>query len=430
MTTCLLSPVPAGERRRFSTCSFFPMPFFSQPLRRVCLLLLPLLLLPVQGHGQTELAKLISHGGYAVTAHGAILRSHNMDVAFVPASTIKLVTCLAALKTLGADYRFKTTFFLDRNHNLTIKGSGDPYLTSDAVSQIAEELARQGLKQIRDIALDGSAFSVKDPADGTENSQNPYDAANGALAVNFNSIPITVLADHTVISGEQQTPRLPIMQEIGSRLAPGTYRLNSESFPARNPLPATLRYTGELFKAMFERQGIKVTGKIIAARTAGGMQPFFTYTSEKPVEDLVRSCLQYSNNFLANQLFLACGAERHGWPATWQKGRKAMQAFINTTWPKDKQAIIMIEGSGLSRKDQISPAAMLAVLETFKPYADLLKSKDGIPLKSGTMADVYCYAGYFPHDNDTDPFVIMLNQRENSRDELLALLRQVHAERH
>ena len=74
--------------------------------------------------------RLISHGGYAVTANGVILRSYNRDIAFAPASTIKLVTCLAALKTLGADYRFTTTFYLDSNDILYIQGSGDPSLTS------------------------------------------------------------------------------------------------------------------------------------------------------------------------------------------------------------------------------------------------------------------------------------------------------------
>lgn len=431
MTTCLLPPVPAGERRGFLDVLFLPMAFFSQAVRRLCLLLLlPLLLLPAQGHSQPDLVKLVSRGGYAVTINGSIIGSHNKDIPFVPASTIKLVTCLAAMDTLGADYHFKTGFFLGRNNTLYIQGSGDPYLTSETVGGIAAELSRQGLKYVRDIALDTSAFSIKDSADGTENSPNPYDAANGALAVNFNSVPIRVLANHTVLSGEQQTPLLPIMQEIGRRLTPGTYRVNPEAFPASNPLPATLRYTGELFKAMLTQQGIKVTGKIITTRTPGGLMPFFIYTSEKTVEDLVRSCLQYSNNFLANQLFLVCGAHRLGWPATWQKGRQAMRAFINTTWPRSGKAITMVEGSGLSRKDQITPAAMIAVLETFKPYADLLKSKDGIPLKSGSLSGVHCYAGYFAGDDGPDPFVILLNQQDNSRDELFALLRQVHAGRH
>ncbi len=251
--------------------------------------------------------------------------------------------------------------------------------------------------------------------------------ANGALAVNFNSLPIRVLADRSVISGEEETPLLPLMREIGRGLAPGSYRVNPGAFPSRQRLSATLRYTGELFTAMLSRQGIPVSGGMQAGRTPAGLQPFFTYTSEKTVEDLVRSCLHYSNNFLANQLFLVCGAHRLGWPAGWRKGRKAMREFIDTTWPHCRNAITMVEGSGLSRKDRITPEAMLAVLTTFKPYADLLKTREGIPLKSGSLSGVHCYAGYFTRENGLDPFVILLNQQENTRDRILAMLRALHA---
>ena len=83
---------------------------------------------------------------------------------------------------------------------------------------------------------------------------------NGALAVNFNSLPIRVLADRSVISGEEETPLLPLMREIGRGLAPGRYRVNPGAFTSRQRLPATLRYTGELFTAMLRRQGIPVAG--------------------------------------------------------------------------------------------------------------------------------------------------------------------------
>jgi D-alanyl-D-alanine carboxypeptidase/D-alanyl-D-alanine-endopeptidase (penicillin-binding protein 4) len=404
------------------------MPLYCRFL--TVLALLPVVFLPGlagQGSAATRAADLISHGGYAVTANGVILRSHNRDIAFAPASTIKLVTCLAALNTLGADYRFTTTFFLDNNDILYIQGSGDPYLTSNTVAVIAASLARQGLKVIRGLVLDAKAFSVGGPADGAENSPNPYDVANGALAVNFNSLPIRVQVDRSVISGEEETPLLPLMQEIGRGLAPGSYRVNPGAFPSRQKLPATLRYTGELFTAMLRRQGIPVSGGMQAGRTPAGLQPFFAYTSEKTVKDLVRSCLYYSNNFLANQLFLVCGAQRLGWPADWRKGRKAMQEFIDTTWPHCRTAITMMEGSGLSRKDRITPDAMLSVLATFKPYADLLKTKEGIPLKSGSLSGVHCYAGYFTNENGLDPFVILLNQQENTRDRILAMLQTLHA---
>jgi D-alanyl-D-alanine carboxypeptidase/D-alanyl-D-alanine-endopeptidase (penicillin-binding protein 4) len=369
------------------------------------------------------------NGGYIVTAGGRIIASHNSDSAFFPASTIKLVTCLAALTTLGVDYRFKTSFFLDKNRTLYIKGSGDPALTSDAVAAIAAELAHRGLHTVSDIALDTSLFALDGKADGTENSANPYDAANGALAVNYNTVAIKVLSDGRILSGEKETPLLPIMMEIGKKLASGNHRINPEAFLTTGKLPASLRYSGELFRAMLIQQGIQVTGGIIIAKAPRKLRALYVHSSDATVEDLVRSCLHYSNNYLANQLFLACGAESLGWPATWAKARRAMRAFIDTTWPQHRKVITMVEGSGLSRSDRITPIAMLAVLDCFKPYAHLLKKKNGVSLKSGSLSDAHCYAGYFENGESKDPFVIMLNQKENTRDQLLTRLQQLHAKR-
>jgi len=395
---------------------------------------LPVLLLaclviaaPITGAAANRAKDLVTRGGYAVTREGRLLESRAIDTAFVPASTIKLVTCLATLEILGRDYRFTTTFFV-KDDILYIRGSGDPTLTSATVAAIAADLARLGLKKVGDIALDAGSFALSGQADGAEGSANAYDTANGALAVNYNAVPITVTDDGRIVSGEEETPLLPLMKEVGRHLPPGTHRVNPGAFIAGGRISPTLRYTGELFKTMLERQGIRVAGRIAAAAAPTGVAPFHTHTSAKTVEDIVRSCLHYSNNFIANQLFLACGARSLGRPATWDKGRQAMRAYIATAWPQHRHDITVVEGSGLSRRDRITPAAMLAVLDSFKPYSNLLKSKDGVPLKTGSLSGVHCYAGYLPRDRDLDPFVILLNQRDNTRDRLLARLRKHHAE--
>jgi D-alanyl-D-alanine carboxypeptidase/D-alanyl-D-alanine-endopeptidase (penicillin-binding protein 4) len=136
---------------------------------------------------------------------------------------------------------------------------------------------------------------------------------------------------------------------------------------------------------------------------------------------MLQACLKYSNNFIANQLFLYCGARRFGAPATWEKARKAMTDALLSAAGLDSGDIILAEGSGLSRKNLITPAAMITLLEKFKPWASLLSETEGIPLKSGTMTGVYGYAGYFSSNGDIDPFVILLNQQANNRDRLLKL---------
>ena len=75
-----------------------------------------------------DLAPLIkTHDAVVVTeSDGKVLFSKNADQPLIPASTLKLLTSLAAFHYLGEDFRFITEFYIDDRANLTVKGYGDP----------------------------------------------------------------------------------------------------------------------------------------------------------------------------------------------------------------------------------------------------------------------------------------------------------------
>ncbi|MCF8055354.1 MAG: D-alanyl-D-alanine carboxypeptidase [Desulfocapsa sp.] len=386
-----------------------------------------LLVPPVTQAGEIpKINRYIQNGGYGLSRNGQVLFSKNLQKRFIPASTIKLVTSLAALEILGPDYRFSTSLFLDKNTNLHILGSGDPFLVSEKVNTIAQLIREQGITEIQDILLDDSAFSLEGPTEGSENSTNPYDAQCTALGVNFNTIPLKVIHKAKVQSPEPQTPYLPLMGQIGKELPSGYHRANIEAFPPQEHLSNTLLYCGQLFKTLMQRNGIKVKGIIKHGQVPQDTPPLLKYTANETVRDLVQSCLLSSSNFMANQLYLAVGAKQYGFPATWEKAQKAMKNFIDTTLGLSPQQIKMVEGSGLSTNNHITPEAMLLVLEKFRPYASLMPEKYGVLMKSGTLKNsgVFCYAGYIPKGNSTSPFVILLNQKKNSRDKILTILYQ------
>jgi D-alanyl-D-alanine carboxypeptidase/D-alanyl-D-alanine-endopeptidase (penicillin-binding protein 4) len=274
---------------------------------------------------------------------------------------------------------------------------------------------------VGDLVVDDSAFALDCLTDGCDNTTNPYDAWNSGLAVNFNAIAIRVDPDRTVAADDPKVPFLPMMQAIGATLPPGHHHVNVNAFAATGPLTNTQRYTGELFAALMEREQISIKGKIKTGQTPAQAQTVLTYSSEKTVREMIRQCLKYSNNFIANQLFLACGANRFGAPATWDKGRAALRSYIKEELKLPETELVMIEGSGLSRQNRITARAMITALQKFAPYKELLPVKNGIPLKSGTLTGVYCYAGYLPQQQDA-PFVILLNQTQNNRDEILQIL--------
>ncbi len=370
----------------------------------------------------------IRNGGYIISNNGNIVEEFRSDDLFVPASTIKLLTALTALDILGEDFRFTTSFFVDSQQVLYIRGSGDPALTSEALAQIARELKKRGLLTVSAYVLDDSAFQLSHALPtGSANSSNPYDVPNSALAANFNSLAITKRKDGTLLSGEEQTPLTPLATTIGTKLPPGNHRVNIGSFhlPGKpETVSPTLRYTAELLHTFLVHEGVDSSLKISAGTIQNNSTPLYHYQSHLTVNDMVESCMKFSNNYIANQLALTAGARYYGYPATWDKARRLLKQYALTELNISEQDLSIEEGSGLSRNNRITPAAMLKVLNAFAPYRQLLPEKHGVLLKSGTLNAVYCYAGYIQHGEQTITFALLLNQPVNTRDSLLEYLKK------
>lgn len=369
---------------------------------------------------EPKLDALVENGGYVITRNGRILAQLNNDKLFVPASTIKIATALMALELLGPDHRISTEFYLRDDSVLCIKGYGDPYLISERLQDIGADLRQRGLTEVKSIVLDDSFFALEGPTDGAEKSANPYDAENMALAVNFNSVVLSKQASGIIGSPEPQTPVLPLTRDVGALLDPGLHRVNVSSYTHRDATITSYRYVAELFAEQLRRQGIAVSNDYRRGQVRSSDKLVYIYRSELTVAEMIRGCLKYSNNFIANQLFLYCGAFRFGPPATWEKGRRVMAETLNETGLKRRDAVV-VEGSGLSRKNRITPAAMITLLEHFRPHAPLLSMTRQTPLKSGTMTGVYGYAGYLGSTANLDPFVVLLNQETNTRNQFLKL---------
>ena len=388
-------------------------------------LILLITLFTIQPVFGKELSSLINNGGYILAKKDLTLgnaktssRAHEL---FIPASTIKIVTALVALKTLGPDYRFTTIFYFNQDHQLFIKGGGDPLLVSEEISEICLRLKSHGINQISALILDDSDYQLEtNGADGTEASLRSYDAHNSGLPVNFNSIGIRVSDDGKRVSAEPQTPNLPLLSSF-QHLKNGNNRVNVNQLQPTD-LSSSLRYTGELFIALLKQNGIEVDTDVIQAQnTPPHLKPILTWQSRFTLREALSKCLHASNNFIANQIFLKLGEYHYGSPATWEKGRKFMNEYVVKTLGIPSNEFFMEEGSGLSRKTHISPLAMMNILGQFKPYYSLLRlnKRNKTFYKTGTLLDVYCLAGYISQPQGLQPFVILLNQKKNTRKAVL-----------
>lgn len=375
----------------------------------------------MSGSYGNDLKDLVQNGGYIITKNDRQVLALNHDVKFIPASVWKVVTALAALETLGENYRFTTEFYRDGRDNLYIKGLGDPFLSSEEIAVILSRLQERGLLKINNISLDDTSFETTDPPSGSGKSLNPYDAVNGALAVNFNTIHLSISQDGTIRSAEEQTPTLPIMLVKGKDLPAGDHRINISQDPED-----VLKHAGELFRSLQERLKIPGSGKIIIEKIPPGLEPFYIHHSSKCLTEVIKAMMLYSNNYIANQLYLAMGAWEFGYPATWDKAGRSLENYVQNDFSSYKNEITVGDGSGLSRKNRITPGALIAVLDKFKPFAKLLPLDKGRRIKSGTLKNVYSYAGYFPNNDGYDSFVIILNQPRNNREKAMDLIERIY----
>ncbi len=63
---------------------------------------------------------------------GDVLFSHSSGTPRIPASTMKVLTCAAALSILGPDHRFRTSVVSPTAGQIVLVGGGDPYLATKA----------------------------------------------------------------------------------------------------------------------------------------------------------------------------------------------------------------------------------------------------------------------------------------------------------
>jgi len=346
---------------------------------------------------------------------GKIVFSKNCRKQLIPASTIKILTALVALHYLKPGHRFYTDFYLDRHKNLKIKGYGDPCLTSESLVEISEILSTR-LRRFNDLLMDSSYFSPLILIPGITSSQNPYDAPNNALSVNFNTI-FFKKEKGVYVSAEHQTPMLDIaLKRIkASSLNYGRIPLSQEDI---------IPYAGHLFLFFFDKGGIATGDKV----RPGKIRPdtdkmIFRYTSSFSLEQVIRKLFEYSNNFIANQLLIASGAKAFGPPGTLNKGVQAASDYLKNNLKIND--VFIAEGSGLSRKNRISASDLHTILKTFEPYRHLMKRKGREFYKTGTLSGVKTRVGYIENSRGgLYRFVLLINTPGQSTKKIMARLMQ------
>ncbi|MCG6862777.1 MAG: D-alanyl-D-alanine carboxypeptidase [Chromatiaceae bacterium] len=337
-----------------------------------------------------------------VEERGRVVISHHPDRAMVPASTMKILTALAAIERWGLDHRFSTDFFLGHDNRLWVKGYGDPYLVSEELDLIAKALKARGVREIAGIGTDDNYFHPSVEISGRSSSDNPYDAPVTALAANFNTVNV-VNRGGKVRSAEAQTPLTPMARRFGQQLGTGEHRVNLED------RDKAVRYFGEILSAKLVQAGIHVDGDPRDGSVPSRAEKVYSHENSRDLQSVVSAMLEYSNNFIANALFLKLADKSNGRPLSMSDAQGAFSHWVDQTF--GWRGYRIDDGAGLSRGNRLSARQLLDVVSAFAPYKELLpKQNAGVRAKTGTLRGVSCYAGFVNRGGRWEPFSLLINQ--------------------
>lgn len=366
----------------------------------------------------------LNQAGFALLdLNTQIIQSKNLHEYYVPASTTKLITALLAIEHWGLEHRFKTNFYLrqvGKKTILVVKGYGDPFLVSEELELIAEQLQKKmramNIAQLSAVELDVSYYESNLVMPGTSNSLNPYDAIPSALAANFNTI-YAIKTAQKVRSAEAQTPMVNTgafivkqslvyaNQKLGKK-----FRINLGS-----DVKLSQQYFADLLMAFMAKKGVMFETHENTKAISWGKRKLtdrllYQHYNSRTLADVIKPMMKYSTNFIANQLALNLAVDIAGAPASQQKVRHVYSDLLKARF---NWANFMIEeGAGLSRNNRITPNQLLDVLDGFKSWVELLPEVEKhVYAKSGSLIGVSTLAGYIEQNGQLLPFSMMINQK-------------------
>ena len=385
--------------------------------------------------------------------------SHRAEVAMNPASVMKLVSTYAALDLLGPAYSWRTPVYLDApvregvlTGNLHIQGQGDPTLVAERLWLMMRRIRGLGIDRIAgDIVLDRSAFTLAplDPGGFDGEPLRPYNAAPDALLLNYKSIVMTFTVDRAnnlarvlvnpPLSGVTVPATVPLsVGDCGDyrgslradfsdptriRFA-GSYpaACQERTWPIAFPEPAG--FAARAVAGMWREVGGQLGGTVRDGPLPAGLATPAFEIGSPTLAEVIRDINKYSNNVMAQQLFLSLSlpaarmsGQGTGGVAAGAASFEASREVVRNWWRErfgELEPPLLENGSGLSRGERISAQALARMLQSAwqSPLMPELMSSlpiagvDGTMrrnrsraagsahLKTGSLRDVVAIAGY------------------------------------
>ncbi len=332
----------------------------------------------------------------------------NHTRSMIPASNTKLFTTAASLSILGGDFVLSTKILSDDNDlsdstingNIYIKGYGNSLFTSSDMDSLVNVIKDMGIKKITGNVIGDDSF--------------------------FDEI----YSRKDWIDDEHANVRLPAISGlVVDRNRRFTYRkrrgrVRRYYHNISNP-PL---FAAEILKRKLKKAQISVSGKALKGITPDDVKSLAE--SDITLRHLVKEINKHSDNFLAECLFKTLGAVTSGKQGNSFYSTQAVLGFIEDNGIYSDGTSV-VDGSGISRFDQITVGAIVGILEkmyfSLKSYKDFYnslsiagidgtlekrmrktKAENSFHGKTGTLNGVSSLSGYLTTKNGEEIIASMI----------------------
>jgi len=326
---------------------------------------------------------------------GEELLSFQSGVLMPPASVMKIPTCLYALSTLGANYRFETKLFSRgqlRNGvfvgDIYLVGGLDPQLTATKVFELALALKKMGVQKVQgQFYLDESLQPTLPSLDLLGNLDQTYNPGLSALSVEFNRFR---LMNHR---GSRTTPKtgsfnlLPPLEILQMNSSDDVFHHRQkfkwienpegetwqfsthqvyhaqEEIPVRNPAV----FTANLLKYFAAQFNIELPSPKKGTYIVQRRDRLIHLLQSPELVQICESTLEYSNNLLAEKVLLAAAKKDNSKVNDLASAAGQMKAWLlKTTKDKDWEQSLLMNGSGLNLESRMSTRSLTKLLHLMK----------------------------------------------------------------
>lgn len=329
-------------------------------------------------------------------ATGKVLAQHGADRPFIPASTTKVTTSLAALEILGPDHRFATTLLATGDvadgilhGDLWLHGGGDPTLSTEGLRDLVAGLRSAGIRRVDGgFFFDESLYPRAPEIDLLQPESAQYNPAVSALSVNYNrlevrwqrdlkgrpagqlwspadggALPVRGIATGALdasldpriefVFAPDPSPRWLLSPHLAERATSGSAFLPVRGDPG--PVAA------ELLVTLAAKAGITLPRAQRGSAPADARK--IARHESPPLVEVVTGLLRYSNNLTAELTGLATSRQLDGSGLALEASARRIAAWWQDRLPDTSFAgFVAANHSGLSSVTRHTPRQMAAVL--------------------------------------------------------------------